>query len=65
MYVLSEHLQSQPAIMDKWTERARVGVYLGCSPQHVRSVALVLNLQTGHVSPQFHVRYDPTFSTIK
>ena len=65
VYVLSEQLQSQPAIMDKWTERARVGVYLGRSPQHARSVALVLNLQTGHVSPQFHVRYDPTFSTIK
>jgi hypothetical protein len=27
--------------------------------QHARSVALVLNLKTGHPSPQFHVTFDP------
>jgi len=27
-------------------------------------VALVLNLKTGRVSPQFHVALDPTFSTV-
>jgi hypothetical protein len=28
-------------------------------------VALVLNATTGHVSPQFHVIFDPTFQTVK
>jgi hypothetical protein len=31
----------------------------------VASIALVLNLQTGRVSPQFHVQFDPTFQTMK
>lgn len=39
-------------------------MYLGRSPMHVRSIALVLNLETGQVSPQFHVVFDPTFRSI-
>ena len=34
------------------------------SQQHARSVALVLNLETGHVSPQFHVKFDSKFETV-
>ena len=34
------------------------GIYLGHSPYHIGSVALVLNPETGHVSPQFHVVFD-------
>ena len=41
------------------------GVYLGMSPNHASSVALVLNLATGHVSPQFHVVFDDEFSTVQ
>ena len=44
--------------------QSRVGVYLGHSPCHAGSVALVLNLRTGHVSPQFHVIFDDDFTTI-
>ena len=65
VYVLDEALQSDAAIKNKWEERSKVGIYLGRSPQHARSVALVLNLETGHVSPQFHVVFDPSFQTIK
>ena len=48
----------------KWEPRSRVGVYLGHSPCHAGSVALVLNIRTGHVSPQFHVIFDDDFTTI-
>jgi hypothetical protein len=48
----------------KWRPRAKVGVYLGQSPQHARSVALVLSLETGLVSPQFHVSFDSSFQTV-
>eukprot|EP00978_Attheya_sp_CCMP212_P036725 scaffold168709_cov28-Attheya_sp.AAC.1 len=35
------------------------------SPQHARSVALVLNIKTGlGVSPQFHVEFDDLFETV-
>ena len=62
-YVLSGPLQTT-GIQDKWRERSTPGIYLGRSPLHARSVALVLNLKTGRVSPQFHVALDPTFSTV-
>jgi hypothetical protein len=31
---------------------------------HARSVALVLSLETGLVSPQFHIVFDPSFRTV-
>jgi hypothetical protein len=63
VYVLDDHLQAGKKV-NKWTDRARVGVYLGQSPQHARTVSLVLSLQTGLVSPQFHVRMDSAFKTL-
>ena len=38
---------------------------LGRSPYHSKNVALVLDLRTGLVSPQFHVKFDPMFDTVK
>jgi len=40
-------------------------MYLGPSPNHARSVHMILSLQTGHVSPQFHVYFDDMFETIR
>ena len=65
VYVLDQALQNAGGIKEKWSERSRVGVYLGRSPFHARSVALVLNLNTGRVSPQFHVKFDPAFQTMR
>ena len=62
VYVLSADAREQR--VPKWDARARVGVYLGHSPAHAGSVALVLNPKTLHVSPQYHVVYDDTFSTV-
>jgi hypothetical protein len=39
-------------------------VYVGHSPSHAGSVALVHNPCTGHVSPQFHVVFDDLYSTV-
>jgi hypothetical protein len=49
----------------KWQLRSRTGVNLGISNQHARSIVLVLNLTTGHISPQFHVKFDPKFQTVR
>jgi hypothetical protein len=66
VYVLDSNLQQGKGYSKrKWTERARVGLYLGPSPQHSRSVHLVLNLETGLVSPQFHVAFDDHFETTR
>jgi hypothetical protein len=64
VYVLDNQLQSGKPF-HKWGQRSKIGVYLGKSPQHGRSVALVLSRETGLVSPQFHVAFDPTFRTVK
>ena len=47
----------------KWNARARLEVYLGPSQRHAQSVASVLNLSTGLVSPQYHVIFDDFFKT--
>ncbi|KAL7575493.1 hypothetical protein ACA910_020079 [Epithemia clementina (nom. ined.)] len=64
VYVLDNVLQ-QGQTIPKWSERARVGIFLGFSPQHARSVSLMLSLSSGLTSPQFHVQFDDGFQTIK
>ena len=38
-------------------------MYLGRSPSHESSVPLVLNPDTGSITPQFHVVFDDWFVT--
>ena len=64
VYVLKDKLQSGKSI-PKWETRARVGINLGPSPSHSRSVSLILNIETGMVSPQYHVRHDDLFESVK
>ena len=35
------------------------------SPNHARSVALMLNPTTGLVSPQYHIKFNKTFKTVR
>ena len=63
VYVLHNTLQARIKI-SKWDSRSRLGLYLGPSPRHARSVGLVLNLRTGLVSPQFHMKFDDYFETV-
>jgi len=52
-YVLRKELQDHKKIR-KWSNRNRIGINLGYSSRHAHSVSLILNLQTGLVSPQYH-----------
>ena len=63
MYVLGAILQGA-SFIPKWVERVRVGAYIGGSPIRAGNVSLVLNILTGHVSPQLHIVFDETFSTV-
>ena len=62
-YVLDARLQDGKKI-PKWHPRARTGMFLGFSGEHSSLVGLVLNIKTGHISPQFHVVYDERFETV-
>ena len=64
VYVLENSLQAQKA-HNKWTDRSRVGIYLCQSPNHSKEVPLILNTQSGNVSPQFHCIYDDEFNTCR
>jgi hypothetical protein len=61
-YVLKKELQDQKKIR-KWSDRTRVGINLGYSSRHALNVSLILNLQTGLVSPQYNCQYDDLFET--
>lgn len=64
VFTLHKRLQGGIGGIPKWNPRSNAGVYLGHSPEHAGNVALVLSLSTGLVSPQYHVIFDDSFSTI-
>ena len=64
-FVQEVPLQRVPARMPKWEPSVRTRIYLRHSPFHAGSVALILNNRTGNVSPQYHVVFDDTFSTVE
>ena len=64
VYVLESAQQNSVAGLPKWEPRCRIGIYLGHSPCHAGSVALILNPRTLHVSPQFHIVFDDEFTTV-
>jgi hypothetical protein len=61
-YVLKMELQDHKKIR-KWSDRTRIGINLQYSSRHALTVSLILNLQTGLVSPQYHCQYDDLFET--
>ena len=50
--------------ISKWHTHARVGLYLGNSLRHAKTLSLVLHVYAGFVSPQYHVRFDDFFETV-
>ena len=62
-YVLDPKLQDGNKI-PKWDTRARRGMFVGFSTQHSSLVPLIMNLQTGKITPQFHVVFDEKFHTV-
>ena len=64
-YILDARLQSFGGVgPPKWDPRACFGVYLGHSPSHAGSVALVMNMNIGFVYPQFHLVFDDNFEIV-
>ena len=62
-YVLDPQLQNGKQI-PKWTRRSRQGQFMGFSPHHSTKVALMLNIATGNISPQYHVVFDDHYDTV-
>ena len=64
IYSLDPSLQDKKHV-PRWKAQAKLGIYLGPSPRHACSVSLVLKLNTGLVSPQYHVTHDDFFETVQ
>ena len=64
VYALDKGLASNKKIKP-WLPRSCLGINLGPSPRHARSCALVLDPNTGLVSPTFHVSFDEFFETTR
>ena len=60
VYVLQPKLKDGQKI-PKWEPRSKRGQYMNSSPLHASTVGLVRNLQTGSITPQFHMVYDDCF----
>ena len=63
VYVLEPELEDGKKI-PKWKPRACLGMFVGFSQVHSLLVPLVLNVNTGAISPQYHVVFDDKFSTV-
>ncbi len=64
VFALSNELASGSSL-PKWSPRCRLGIHLGPSNEHAQNVCLVLNLNTGLVSPKYHCRFDDFFESVK
>ena len=60
---LDPHLQAGQKL-PHWQPHSRCGVFMGFRNLHSNEVPLVLYLETGSITPQFHVVFDALFSTV-
>ncbi len=52
------------SLYSKWNLKAQLGLLLRFSERHSSQVPLVLNVETGKISPQYHVIFDNKFETV-
>jgi hypothetical protein len=63
-YVLEPKITEAGGKIPKWKPRSPRGQYMGTSPVHADTIALIRNLKTGYISPQYHVVFDDSFETV-
>ena len=63
VYTLYPRLQ-QGGKPSKWQLRSFHMIFVWISPNHLIDVPLILNLYTGHISPQFLLIFDDSFITV-
>jgi hypothetical protein len=63
-YVLEPSLTQAGSKIPKWQPRSRRAQFVGVSPVHSESIGVVRNLNTGYITPQYHIVYDDWFETV-
>ena len=64
-YTLNARLATGAGTIPPWDSMSQLGLNLGPSPRHARNCHLILNINTGTVSPQYHVSFDEFFETVR
>lgn len=62
-YVLDKTISDGKKI-PRWKPQSQRMINMGHSPKHASTVPILLNTNTGTITPQFHVVFDDWFSTI-
>ena len=57
IYVLEKKIADGRSI-PRWEKRSNRGMYVGISNKHAGNVPLVLNFETGNITPQWNVVFD-------
>jgi len=63
VYVLDSTVSSGNKL-PRWCPRSERSIYVGNSLKHGHAVPLVLSLETGKITPQYHVVFDDEFQTV-
>ena len=63
VYVLEKAIADGKKL-PRWKPRSTRCVNMGLSKKHASTVPLVLNPQTGYITPQYHVVFDDWFATV-
>ena len=63
VYVLEKAIADGKSI-PRWKSRSVRCVNMGLSKKHSSTVPLVLNPDTGYITPQFHIVFDDWFATV-
>lgn len=63
IYVLQKRLSDGKSI-GRWEPRSTRYIHMGFSDQHSKTVPLVLNPETGSITPQWNVTFDDYFTTV-
>ena len=63
VYVLDKKIADRKKL-PRWESRSKRQVFVGMSPKHASMVPLILSLDTGAITPQFHVVFDDWFATV-
>ena len=64
VYVLDSKISSGGKL-PRWKPRSARGVYVGNSLKHGHAVPLILDLETGKITAQYHVVFDDEFQTVQ
>jgi hypothetical protein len=64
VYILEKAVVADGKTLSRWKPRCVCCINMGLSKKHASTVSLVLNPETGYITPQYHIVFDDWFATV-